>query len=341
MINGPMAEARQGYAVLETVDADTMERFVEWLYGGYYTPAKVQQDLSVAVPPLSSPESGGCRRKEQWRLPEEPSFSRARQRRGEEGERVNTPDRDFSQDDNDDHGHNEPLVIASPDDAMAQFFYKLQLKRNPNFGPAPSSSKKAAKTSKSKKELKKNFLSSRIYRIHPSRIDIPPIRANQGPQEDFTEVFLSHARLHVFADMYDIRSLKILTFEALHDTLCHYTLHRDRTGDIVALLRYVYANSSPPPPPSETKRHGGDGSGTDSAGGEGPGGRSAVGAEGAPAGDGIDPEDDDVNLRSMMTDYVHYEMIALMTDEKFHELIIEEGGQLLADFMKMVALRIH
>ena len=40
MVHGPMAEAQQGFAILEDVDQGTFLRFVEWLYHGFYHPAK-------------------------------------------------------------------------------------------------------------------------------------------------------------------------------------------------------------------------------------------------------------------------------------------------------------
>ena len=71
-----------------------------------------------------------------------------------------------------------------------------------------------------------------------------PLPRRQDPfhqeQEDFSEVFLCHAHLHVFADKYDIQMLKVLALEELHATLAVFTLHQERTGDILNLLRYVY-----------------------------------------------------------------------------------------------------
>ena len=37
MINGEMAEAQRGFAVLDDVDEETIKRFIEWAYKGYYT----------------------------------------------------------------------------------------------------------------------------------------------------------------------------------------------------------------------------------------------------------------------------------------------------------------
>lgn len=85
-----------------------------------------------------------------------------------------------------------------------------------------------------------------VQRKHTIRQTVKslPLPRRQDPfhqeQEDFSEVFLCHAHLHVFADMYDIQMLKVLALEELHATLAVFTLHQERTGDILNLLRYVY-----------------------------------------------------------------------------------------------------
>lgn len=114
------------------------------------------------------------------------------------------------------------------------------------WGPSKKDKKKK-KTSEepAKGSLKETFIS----RQHDSSWDVgltafPPARCNQAPEEDYTEVFLSHARLYVFAEKYDIQPLKTLALKKLHQTLAIYTLYPERVGDITALFRYVYANTA-------------------------------------------------------------------------------------------------
>ena len=163
-----------------------------------------------------------------------------------------------------------------------------------NWGTAQRG--KSSKKGKTSHELKEFFL-RREYTVRQETFSIPPGRANQSANEDYTEVFLSHARLYVFAEKYDIQRLKILALEELHNTLAIFTLHRGRTGDIVTLLKYVYANTS-----------------TSARSGE--------------------------SLRLLLRDYIGYEMSTLMTDEDFRDLMVHDGGPLLGDFLKMVAIRI-
>ena len=64
--------------------------------------------------------------------------------------------------------------------------------------------------------------------------------------EDYTPVFLAHARLYVFADKYGITTLKVLCLQKLHQTLVKFTLYTARIGDIVELARYAFSDDNTP-----------------------------------------------------------------------------------------------
>ncbi|OCL02376.1 hypothetical protein AOQ84DRAFT_434418 [Glonium stellatum] len=68
--------------------------------------------------------------------------------------------------------------------------------------------------------------------------------SNSDEQEDYTPVFLAHARLYVFADKYGIESLKSLSLQKLHKTLKNFTLYRARVGDILKLVQYAYEHTA-------------------------------------------------------------------------------------------------
>lgn len=70
--------------------------------------------------------------------------------------------------------------------------------------------------------------------------------ANIRPSEDYTNAFLSHARLYVFAEKFDIQPLKRLVLENVHQTLTIFRLWPDCVSAIVSLLQYVYANTLKP-----------------------------------------------------------------------------------------------
>ena len=102
--------------------------------------------------------------------------------------------------------------------------------------------KKVIKEKVGKGNLKESFISQDP--LSSEIVWIPGARSNKSPQEDYTEVFLSHARLYVFAEKYDIQPLKKLCLQKLQHTLAIFTLYPERVGDVTTLLKYVYANTA-------------------------------------------------------------------------------------------------
>ena len=146
------------------------------------------------------------------------------------------------------------------------------------------------------RSAKQQFV-QRIYNMRNISNDHPQPRPNKALSEDYTEVFLCHARLYVFAEQYDIQGLKILAMEDLHAVLAVYTLHKECTGDIMSLLQYIYAET-------------------------------------LEAKEGVD------DLRTLMTQYIEIEVGTLIKDEGLGDLMIEDGGCMLADFLKVMRKRL-
>lgn len=71
-------------------------------------------------------------------------------------------------------------------------------------------------------------------------------RPNSSPEEDYTNVFLGHASLYVFAEKYDIEPLRALTLNKLHNTLLKFALYPARVADIIKLVRYTYSSEHTP-----------------------------------------------------------------------------------------------
>lgn len=202
-----MAEAQERVATLKEVDRDTFVRFIEWAHKGYYTAA----EFTTVVEDGS--DSAGLRT---------------------EGEHV---------------AENAVLgtnILAVEDDD--QIFLDTDIPPDPVIeennwlgGFGGSSSRKGKKSKKGPPSLRDSFKS----RKRKSAIKSPPLpRENKSPAEDYSGVFLSHARLYVFAEQYDIQDLKIFALDELHATLAEYNLYTERTSDIIDLLRYVYSNTS-------------------------------------------------------------------------------------------------
>lgn len=111
--------------------------------------------------------------------------------------------------------------------------------------PAPSS-KKAKK--KGKRVISRNprarFQERNYLSGVPSELLSKGFEAksNSELEQNFTPVFLAHARLYTFAEMRLIDPLKDLALSKLHKTLLGFKLYHQRVGDIVELARYAYEN---------------------------------------------------------------------------------------------------
>jgi hypothetical protein len=66
------------------------------------------------------------------------------------------------------------------------------------------------------------------------------IEPNYHWKQDFTPVFLGHARLYAFAHMHLVAELRYLALHKLHQTLKRFTLYASGCFAIVELARYVY-----------------------------------------------------------------------------------------------------
>ena len=262
MINGYMSEAQKGFAIIKDVDEGTFVRFIQWAYKGYYEAGEFQIDLPRA-------DSGSL-----------------------EGQEV-------------EERYLEELVPAAevpyPEDLAVEVPYPEEVAAGESVEAAPdevfyTDSGASSPPRRGRRALKESFIRRKPTVPRETLSSCPP-RPNQAPNEDYTEVFLSHARVYVFAEKYDIQSLKALALDELHGTLENFDLYAERTGDIIALIRYVYANTGEPV-------------------------------------DGVE------DMRTVLKHYLGFEMHTLMKDKEFGELMIEDGGALLGDFMRMVQQRI-
>ena len=261
-----MLEGIQGFATLEDVDQGTMTRFIEWLYRGYYHPApptrvvkpkqensgftsETARDLPGGNSSIATALAGPSRGT--WTL----------------GSAVSAQALQSSID-----AH----ASASREASGRAFFETVENSLPQGQGPniygmrieaRNTMGDSAALEDNRKRSFGRSFqnniqsphelFSRRKYSVRQPLKSLPlPRRPNvcKSETEDFSEVFLCHAYLHVFADKYDIQTLKILALEELHATLTVFTLHQERTSDILNLLRYVYQEAPEQPNKMEDLR---------------------------------------------------------------------------------------
>ncbi|KAI1209346.1 uncharacterized protein F4807DRAFT_426401 [Annulohypoxylon truncatum] len=72
----------------------------------------------------------------------------------------------------------------------------------------------------------------------------PSEASNTNPLMNYSEVFLSHARLYAFADCYAIDDLTKLCIRRLHRALLNFNLHGGtRAADVAKLIDFSYKNT--------------------------------------------------------------------------------------------------
>jgi hypothetical protein len=71
-------------------------------------------------------------------------------------------------------------------------------------------------------------------------------QSNSEVSQDFTPVFLAHARLYSYANMQLFEPLKLLTLHKLHRTLFDFKLYEKRVVDVIELAKYAYGNEVTP-----------------------------------------------------------------------------------------------
>ena len=234
MIKSPMKESEQGFAILKDVDEGTFLLFVQWAYSGYYIAGNFSTDSATPLAEASSANDlENTTSNEQAAAHEEPAME-------ETSEAVVAEDRlDWGTGWPSDSRFGQP---NGPSSIKKDRSKKKVGKKGFGWYGGFNEVHEAPTTSTSRRAIEQTF-HERETKVYRSSISVLPPRANTGPNEDYTEVFLSHARLYVFAEEYDIQTLKALALENLQLTLRDFTLFKERTGDIIALLSYIYSKT--------------------------------------------------------------------------------------------------
>ena len=296
MINGEMSEAKSGYATLEDTDQRTFVRFLEWAYQGFYTPGDwvLRETSSLSDRSVIEEDKSDKRVETHLREPEIEDAQPA-----QPADEIEEP---LALEELEEQLQLQGFEQAQP---LAEIDHQDRLTEGrwgavfapPSISYSRKDKKRRPVQVRSIREDLKTLFIKRKPVVRQESIIIPPPRPNKEPDEDYSHVFLSHAQLYVFAEAYDIQPLRLLALDNLQNVLAIFTLYKNRTTDIIALLKYVYKNTN-------------------------------------------DPTDGIEDLRTLLTQYMGFEMGALMKDEEFRDVMIDDGGAMLGDFMKMVLKRI-
>lgn len=207
-----MVEAKNKEADWAHVDEATFTRFMEFLYTGDYTAEEPGYDPPS---PPTPPPAG----------PEEPTF-------------------DFPTEE-------EPLPLEPEPVAV----------ENDPWGSWGNGLSSRHKDKKAKKKIKTVMFDEveepvapvvsreMLWESFTSKATVKQVqpwhpKINESPYEDYTPVFLGHAKLYTFSDERGITPLMELVIYKLRLTLSTFTLHSRRVKDVITLLRFVYENTS-------------------------------------------------------------------------------------------------
>ncbi|KAF2270883.1 hypothetical protein CC78DRAFT_573242 [Lojkania enalia] len=274
LIHGPMSEAETRSAELPDVYVDDFIRFCEYAYHGDYTPPSwtIDEKLLVEEGWISTYSLATLEVK-----PQEPPKKSAFYN----GEKA-------------------------PADGIENWGFSAA------FGGSSSTLKKKKRLNKSDLEFApitaqsprvklRNEIRSQNYLVDGDPKEAILARfvpqGNTSANQNFTGVFLAHARLYSFANMYLVEPLKALALHKLQKTLNEFNIFNRRVGDIIELIRYTYSSDHTP----DRKEDG-----------------------------TIDP------LRKLVVEYTVYEIDKIGKSREFVELV-EEGGELFGDFWGIVS----
>ncbi|KAL7956806.1 hypothetical protein V8C34DRAFT_287529 [Trichoderma compactum] len=225
LLNGGMKESKEHRVCWEDIDEKTFLRFGEWAYTGDYKPEEPEILLDASQIASSKQGPGNA-------TPSRPepvanclaTFNTT----------IGTPPFIHC-------GQNATSTVCANCSTCRTSFTTLRCR--PSYCNAHQFHvcEKCRDGSIHKKKIMiEKFNSNSVYES-PTTLFTP--RKNTENCEDYSGVFLSHARLYVLADKYDIKELRDLSAHKIWVTLKEFTLYPERMGDVVGLVRYAFQNT--------------------------------------------------------------------------------------------------
>lgn len=213
MMHGSMKEAKEGSATIGDVDEDTFSRFCEYAYTGDYTAA----EHSALLHSIGAEQQGTMVAIEEEKVEEQQTI-----------DVQMAVTNDYSSYTGKKKGKKRTNEQAGYYQEVARYYDTFE----------------APKQVVAARQIPDPFkaFSDRSWPRDSTRLS-SSCRPNEGPCEDYSDVLLSHAKIYVFADKYDIPALRSLALHNLHETLVTFTLYTESVPDIAILFRYVCENT--------------------------------------------------------------------------------------------------
>lgn len=224
LLNGGMKESKEHCVCWEDIDEKTFLRFGEWAYTGDYMPEEPEIILDASQIAISKKDAKNATSSKPENVVNclatfdfniaTPSFVHC-------GRGTTSP------------------ITATCGTCKTQFVtVRCQYCGAHQFTTCPQC--RGVSVGPKKKAMVEKFNNNSAYES-PTTPFTP--RKNTESCEDYSEVFLSHARLYVLADKYDIKELRDLSAHKIWVTLKEFTLYPERMGDVVGLVKYLFQNT--------------------------------------------------------------------------------------------------
>jgi hypothetical protein len=292
LINGGMDEAQKKCARFGDVRIDDFVRFCEFAYRGDYKVPTWDKDPQDQWDDLPKAPKKKKKSKKEPRRPDSPVPPPP-----PEEEPISAPTPDNEPSPWDSWGRHRRRVPGF-ENGMVEEEPKLSVEEILAPEPEPPTELAYDQEQTSKTRLRTQF-NTRNYLLGSSPKSqilhtFEPL-SNSAAEQNFTPIFLAHARLYSFAHLRLVTPLKALTLDKLHKTLMGFQLYHNRIGDIVELARYAYSDLDLP-------------------------NRSDDGT--------LD------ELRKLVVEYIVCEIDIIGKHDKFVRLM-EEGGEFVGDFWRL------
>ncbi|PYI11724.1 hypothetical protein BO78DRAFT_466270 [Aspergillus sclerotiicarbonarius CBS 121057] len=212
LINGTMLEAKLHKVDWSgVIEEDTFVRLCEFAYVGDYTPPPCSERNARPQTPISASE-----------LPKEPHDDECE---------AETSSRSMTK-----KKKRNPLEALEAHEPWDPFHSHILPCKEMSISSHHLRDKLAG--------LHAQFTKSHAELSSRQRVKFAPTR-HSHPQEDFTPVFLGHAKLYILADTYGILPLAELVLYKLATTLTQFRLCENNVGDVAELVRWSYQSTRP------------------------------------------------------------------------------------------------
>ncbi|KAF2092510.1 hypothetical protein NA57DRAFT_82226 [Rhizodiscina lignyota] len=237
LINGPLREAQEKVVRWDDIEVGDFVRFCQFAYAGDYTPPEPRVYISVRQDTHKFSQDDG----------KKPVDTEIQNEADYDPVPPSAPSCLF--DDTPPPAEYEVAEESPPagNEIWAgwnhgQSMTKKEQRRLQKLGwERVSQPKTESKISKLRAEFRsKMFPESRTWN---ALNNLYQTVANTDPKQDFTPVFVGHARLYVLGNKYGIDNLSSMALHKLHKTLGLFDLFEARIPDVIELVRYIYENT--------------------------------------------------------------------------------------------------